>query len=225
MQQQGFWLDGRRVTVYGAPAPRILFLQPVDEHDGALPDSEAAAMEGCPLPFALAAFSVEDWNRELSPWEAPPVFGKVPFGGGAEDTLRFVERLLPVLLARLALGDDVPVFLGGYSLAGLFALWAATRTEVFSGVAAASPSVWFPGWLDYVEAHPIRADTIYLSLGDREERTKNPTMATVGQRIRALHGLLQAEHTVTLEWNRGNHFQDSEKRTARAFLWLAQSMR
>ena len=113
MQQQGFWLDGRRVTVYGAPAPRILFLQPVDEHDGALPDSEAAAMEDCPLPFALAAFSVEDRNRELSPWEAPPVFGKVPFGGGPEDTLRFVERLLPVLRARLAPGDDVPVCLGG----------------------------------------------------------------------------------------------------------------
>ena len=56
---------------------------------------------------------MEDWNRELSPWEAPPVFGKVPFGGGAEDTLRFVERLLPVLRARLAPGGDVPVCLGG----------------------------------------------------------------------------------------------------------------
>ena len=56
---------------------------------------------------------MEDWNRELSPWEAPPVFGKVPFGGGPEDTLRFVERLLPVLRARLAPCDDVPVCLGG----------------------------------------------------------------------------------------------------------------
>ena len=225
MRKQVFELDGRAVTLYTDDSPQILFLQPVDEHDTKLLDAEIEAMRNCALPFALAAFAVKDWNRELSPWEAPPVFGKVPFGGGAEDTLRFVERLLPVLRARLALGDDVPVCLGGYSLAGLFALWAATRTETFSGVAAASPSVWFPGWLDYVQAHPIRADTIYLSLGDREERTKNPVMATVGQCIRALHGLLQAEHTVTLEWNRGNHFQDSEKRTARAFLWLAQSMR
>ena len=47
-------------------------------------------------------------------------------------------------------------------------------------------------------------------------------MATVGERIRELHELMQAEHTVTLEWNPGNHFQDSEKRTAKAFLWLAR---
>ena len=209
--------------LYSAPAPQMLFLQPVDEHDAELLDSECDAMRECALPFALAAFEVKDWNRDLSPWEAPPVFGKVPFGDGAAETLRFVtDRLLPELRARLSLPKDGKLCIGGYSLAGLFALWAATQTDAFSGVAAASPSVWFPGWLDYVKAHPIRAEKVYLSLGDREERTKNPVMATVGDRIRELYALLQADHTVTLEWNPGNHFQDSEKRTAKAFLWLAR---
>lgn len=218
-----FQLDGISVTVYSTPAPQILFLQPVDEHDAELLDSEIDAMRDCALPFALAAFEVKDWNRDLSPWEAPPVFGKVPFGGGAEDTLRFViDRLLPELRDRLALPEDGKLCIGGYSLAGLFALWTATQTDAFSGVAAASPSVWFPGFTDYVKAHPILAEKVYLSLGDREERTKNPTMATVGDCIRELYALLQAERTVTLEWNPGNHFQDSEKRTARAFLWLAR---
>lgn len=223
MHKQSFQLDGLSVTVYSAPAPQILFLQPVDEHDAELLDSELEALRDCALPFALATFEVKDWNRDLSPWEAPPVFGKVPFGGGAEDTLRFVmDRLLPELRARLSLPEDVKLCIGGYSLAGLFALWAATRTDAFPSVAAASPSVWFPGWIDYVRANPIHAGKVYLSLGDREERTKNPVMATVGDRIRELYDLLQKDHTVTLEWNPGNHFQDSEKRTAKAFLWLAR---
>ena len=223
MEKQSFELDGISVTVYSAAGPQILFLQPVDEHDAELLDSEMNAMRDCALPFALAAFQVKDWNRDLSPWGAPPVFGKVPFGGGAEETFCFVmARLLPELRVRLSLPEDGKLCIGGYSLAGLFALWAATKTDAFSGVAAASPSVWFPDWLDYVKAHPIRAEKVYLSLGDREERAKNPVMATVGDRVRELYALLQAEHTVTLEWNPGNHFQDSEKRTAKAFLWLAR---
>ena len=214
--------DGRRVWLYSEERPEILFLQPVDAHDARQLDRQAEAMQGCKLPFALAAFEVKDWNRELSPWQAPPVFGKNPFGGGAEETLTFVaDRLLPELRSRLALGESTPLVLGGYSLAGLFALWAATRTARFSGAAAASPSVWFPGWLDYARTHPILAQKVYLSLGDREERAKNPVMAAVGACIREQYALLQAEHAVTLEWNPGGHFQDSELRTARAFCWIA----
>lgn len=221
MREQVFELDGRAVTLYAIDAPQILFIQPVDDHDTALLDAEIEAMRDCALPFALAAFAVKDWNRELSPWEAPPVFGKVPFGGMAEETLSFVlDRLLPELRTRL--GADTKLCIGGYSLAGLFALWAATRTDVFSGIAAASPSVWFPGWMDYVKEYPIQAKAVYLSLGDKEERAKNPVMATVGDCIREQYTLLQPKHTAALEWNPGNHFQASEKRTANAFCWVAE---
>ena len=223
MRKQRFELDGRTVTLYTDDSPQILFLQPVDEHDTELLDAEIQAMRDCALPFALATFEVKDWNRDLSPWEAPPVFGKVPFGGMAEETLFFVlDRLLPELRAQL--GADMKLCLGGYSLAGLFALWAAIRTDVFSGVAAASPSVWFPGWMEYVKKNPIQAKAVYLSLGDREERAKNPLMATVGDCIREQYALLQANHIVTLERNPGNHFQNSEKRTARAFCWIAATV-
>ena len=223
MRKQCFELDGHAVTLYTDDAPQILFLQPVDEHDMELLDGEIEAMRDCALPFALATFEVRDWNRELSPWEAPPVFGKVPFGGMAEETFSFIlDSLLPEL--RTWLAADMKLCIGGYSLAGLFALWAATRTDAFSGVAAASPSVWFPGWIDYVKANPIQTKAVYLSLGDREERAKNPLMATVGDCIREQYALLQADHSVTLEWNPGNHFQNSEKRTARAFCWIAATV-
>lgn len=222
MNRQDFTLDGRAVRLYAGETPELLFLQPVDAHGEELLERQLAAMGGCTRPFALAAFEVKDWNRELSPWEAPPVFGKVPFGGGAAETLRFIlERLLPALTSRLSLREEVPLCIGGYSLAGLFALWASTQTPLFFGVAAASPSVWFPGWLEHVKARPLRAKCVYLSLGDREERAKNSLMASVGDRIREQEALLRGEHTVTLEWNPGNHFQDSELRTARAFCWLA----
>ena len=218
MDLNRFELDGRGVLLYASDAPQILFLQPIDPHDLEYLERQLASMQGCALPFALAAFEIADWNRELSPWTAPPVFGREPFGGGAEETLGFLtDRLLPELFSRLSLPEGVPLCLGGYSLAGLFALWAATRTDRFCDISAASPSVWFPGWLDYCRENPIHAKNVYLSLGDREERTKNPVMARVGDCIREMEALLRSDHAVTLEWNPGGHFQDPAGRTAKAF--------
>ena len=114
--------------------------------------------------------------------------------------------------------------IGGYSLAGLFALWAAYQTDAFKGVAAASPSVWFPGFVEYMKENSIRADSVYLSLGDKEEKTRNPVMSTVGDRIRETYGLLkECGINTILEWNQGNHFKDADIRTARAFAWVLTS--
>ena len=67
----------------------------------------------------------------------------------------------------------------------------------------------------------MHADSVYLSLGDREERTRNPVMAQVGNAIRTCFDLLKDTGTdCTLEWNKGNHFQDSDYRTAKAFAWV-----
>ena len=62
-------------------------------------------------------------------------------------------------------------------MAGLFSLWAAYQTDAFAGVAAASPSIWFPDFLQYMKEHDIRTESVYLSLGDREEKTRNLVMA------------------------------------------------
>lgn len=98
------------------------------------------------------------------------------FGGGAAETL---EKIL-----ALCTDPGKTYYIGGYSLAGLFALWAAYQTDRFSGVAAASPSVWFPGFSAYMREHRMKTGTVYLSLGDREEKTRNPVMAQVGACIR-----------------------------------------
>ena len=111
---------------------------------------EVAAIAQSSQNFLFAAIPVESWNDELSLWEAPAVWGKESFGGNAADTLRFLtEQVIPSLKQQFDLPENVKIILGGYSLAGLFALWASTQTDLFYGIAAASPSVWFPGWQEF----------------------------------------------------------------------------
>lgn len=196
---------------YGNPASSNVLVQMVDDHDLAVIESEVRAIKAA--DFRLIALKVNDWNRDLSPWKAPAVFGSEDFGDGAMETLAAVLEETADAGKRYCIG--------GYSLAGLFALWAAHQTDRFEGVAAASPSVWFPGFVEYMSKNPIRARKVYLSLGDREARTRNPAMAAVGDCIREGYEILRAQGVrCTLEWNRGNHFKDPDLRTAAGFTWI-----
>ena len=220
-------IGDRPCRIYGTDCAEYLLLQMADEHELQHMDNEIAAIaQGSAHSFLFAAVLVKSWNDELSPWEAPAVWGKESFGGNAAGTLRFLtEQVIPTLKQQFALPENVRIILGGYSLAGLFALWASTQTALFSGVAAASPSVWFPGWMEFEQQHPIQAQRIYLSLGDKEEHTKNTVMATVGDNIRTLYSrLAERGADCTLEWNSGGHFKDTDLRTAKAFRWVMEDM-
>ena len=118
------------------------------------------------------------------------------------------------------------MLLGGYSLAGFFALWASYRTDAFAAVAAASPSLWFQGFMKYQRGRTPRVKALSLSLGDREEKARNEMMASCGNLMRQYHEQLSERMqpgTLVLEWNPGGHFDDNAKRTARAF-YLAEKM-
>lgn len=173
----------------------------------------------------FANFAVEHWNDELSPWSADAVFKNQPFAGGAESTIRFIkDAFIPELRVRYGLQPDVKIIIGGYSLAGLFALWASYVTDIFHAVAAVSPSVWFPDWIDFASQKQSQAKWVYLSLGDREEKTNNQAMARVGENIRRQKEIFDMQDTeCVLEWNEGNHFRDVEKRVVRGMLWAAEN--
>ena len=224
MTEQTMQIGNRPCRIYGEAHAEYLLLQMTGDHELQSIDHEVAAIAQSGRNFLFAAIPVENWNDALSPWEAPAVWGKQGFGSKAGDTLRFLtEQVVPTLKQQFNLPENVRIILGGYSLAGLFALWASTQTALFSGVAAASPSVWFPGWMEFEQQHPIQAQRIYLSLGDKEERTKNAVMAVVGDNIRALHSRLAERSTdCTLEWNSGGHFKDADLRTAKAFQWVME---
>lgn len=201
------------MNTYGSQNAKIFLIQMVDDHDLEGMESEVAEIRKLTnMDFCLLALKVQNWNSDLSPWPAPAVFGKEGFGDGAAHTLESV--------LRICTDHDKAYILGGYSLAGLFGLWAGYQTGVFRAVAAASPSVWFPGFVDYMRDHRMQAESVYLSLGDKEEKTRNPVMASVGERIREAQELLLGQGiSTTLEWNRGNHFKDADIRTAKAFAW------
>ena len=227
MTAQTMQIRNRPCRIYGEAHAEYLLLQMTGEHEQQSMDNEVYAIAQSDRNFLFAAIPVESWNDALSPWKSPAVWGKQAFGGNAADTLCFLtEQVIPTLKQRFALPENVRIILGGYSMAGLFALWASTQTNLFYGVAAASPSVWFPGWMEYEQQHPIQAQHIYLSLGDKEEHTKNTVMAAVGDNIRALHSQLTARGVdCTLEWNSGGHFKDADLRTAKAFQWAMEESR
>ena len=199
---------------YGNPDASAVLIQPVDDHDLAVIEHEAAEIrDRTDADFCLTAVKVGRWNADLSPWKAPAVFGSEDFGGSAAETLAEIRKLTA--------DPQKTYYIGGYSLAGLFALWAVYQTDAFRGAAAASPSVWFPDFTDYMKQHEIRCRNVYLSLGDREAKTRNAVMATVEDRIREADAMLNGQGVnCVLEWNPGNHFRDTDIRTAKAFAWL-----
>ena len=218
-----FETKGRRCVYRADEEPEMLLVEAIDARELEGLDAEISAIKkGCKNRFAYVALIVEDWNTELAPWTAAPVFGKVPFGDGARNTLEIIKNgVLPELLNSFSSLRGVNIIIGGYSLAGLFALWCGYESDLFYAVAAASPSVWYPEWMDFIGGRQPNAQRIYLSLGDAEAKTKNATMATVEQNIRAMSDLLKGMPGVenTLVFNPGGHFKDPALRTAQAFIW------
>ena len=132
MTAQTMQIRNRLCHIYGEAHAEYLLLQMTGEHELQSMESEATAIAQSAHHFLFAAIPVESWNDALSPWEAPAVWGKQGFGGKAADTLRFLtEQVIPSLKQQFNLPEDVKIILGGYSLAGLFALWASTQTKLF----------------------------------------------------------------------------------------------
>ena len=155
---------------------KFFIIQPVDSNDTEELERQITYIEdNLQTQFIHIAIRIEKWNAELTPWPAPPVFGKIPFGDGAHSTLLYiVDELLPTLKERYSIEfNKENTILGGYSLAGLFSLWAGYQQNIpLHGIVSASPSAWYTGWLDYAQTHQPQIEHAYLSLGDKEEKTK-----------------------------------------------------
>ncbi len=168
--------------------------------------------------LTLAAISGLNWNRDLSPWETPEIRNnRHGFGGADEYISELTGKILPVILSKLPCSPEFTA-VAGYSLAGLFALYAAYKTEVFSRIASVSGSLWFPGFTGFVQSHDFlkTPDCIYLSLGDAEAKTRDKNLAPVQKNTEFLAGFYQSHGiTTTFELNPGNHFNDPTGRTAK----------
>ena len=225
MKKNEITICGKKCILYLNENTEYILIQPVDENDISVLDNEVKHIEeNTDRNFSLVAFKIEDWNSELTPWEMSLLRGKGNFGDGAAGTLEFIKNdLIPSLSEYINVENkEIKYILGGYSLAGLFSLWSGYQTDIFEGIAAVSPSVWYKGWIEYVEAEKPLSEKIYLSLGDTEEKTKHQILSKIGENIRKQHEILEKLGNVktVLEWNEGNHFKNPDIRTAKGFLWV-----
>ncbi len=165
---------------------------------------------------------IENWDRNLSPWFAKGNNNRI-FAGEGSNTLNWLSNnLIPYIKQNYK--EHRELFLTGYSLSGLFALWALYETNIFDGIACCSGSLWFPMWEKYMFEKSLKRESIiYLSLGGKEEKTKNPTMTSVGDNTRQQLKLLKKDSltkAATLEMNPGGHFSDTANRVAKGINWL-----
>ena len=82
-------------------------------------------------------FEVRDWNSAFSPWEFE-LSKKQYFSGGGRNTLEWlINECIPHCEREYSLSGKRIIC--GYSLAGLFSLWAFYESQIFSGVIRTCP--------------------------------------------------------------------------------------
>lgn len=177
--------------------------------------------------YSLLAVSGFEWNRDLAPWKADAVFkGESDFEGGADQYLeRLTGEIIPSAAREHSL-EPCATYIAGYSMAGLFALYSLYKTDCFSGAASCSGSLWFPGFREFALDHEFMSQPskIYMSLGDREAKTKNKVMAAVEENTLAVADLYRSKGLdVKFEMNLGGHFNESALRTAKGIAYLLGS--
>ena len=218
MEKTAFAGGGKKATLYGSeqPAAPLIILNNYSD-DG---ESVVRAMQEIDAPdCSLLVVGNLNWNHDMTPWYCPPLSkNDEPCTGGAD---AYLDLLLTEILPKAKETiNGTPCFIGiaGYSLAGLFALYSAYRSDAFDRVASMSGSLWFPDFKEYALTHEIqkRPAKLYLSLGDREAHTRNSVLMTVQRNTEELvdhYKSLGLE--VTWELNPGNHFKDAALRSAK----------
>lgn len=200
-------------------SPLIVLNQYQDDTDDAIKEIKSITKR----PFNLLTVHGLDWNDDLTPWPMGPIGkGDVARKGMADIYLSRLEELLELVQKENGLS---PAWIGiaGYSLGGLFALYSGFKSNTFSRIASCSGSFWYEGFLPYCESHKLseKVDRIYLSLGDKESRSKNHILATVEDNTKKIFDIIKGRgRQTTLVMNQGGHFIDAAKRTAMGIAYL-----
>ena len=220
-------IEGKKIALFGSEntsSPLVILNTYGDEGQEVWNECQKL---NCP-PFCLAAISNLDWNNELSPWESPALYkNDGGFSGGADSYLSLLtDKIIPSVCDSMGAKPSY-LALAGYSLAGLFAIYAACKTDVFSRIVSASGSLWFPNFEEYVKSQDFikKPDCIYLSLGDTEAKVKNKILVTVQDKTESLFELYKSlEIPVIFELNKGNHFTEAALRTAKGIKWILEQL-
>lgn len=174
--------------------------------------------------FSFITVSELDWNRDMSPWDAPAVVkNDDPFTGGADEYLKLMlNEIMPKAEAELPETTKKRA-IAGYSMAGMFALYSLFKTDAFEMAASASGSLWFPGLTEFVLTHEtkLKPKKLYFSLGDVEHKVRNLYLRTVQENTEEIEKFFREKGVNTVfELNQGNHFANASERMAKGIAWL-----
>lgn len=203
--------------------------------------------------FILLSIKPKSWNDDFTPWAAPAIrAGEEAPQGRADRYLSCLTReIKPYMDAHYRTKPEAEhTALFGYSLGGLAAVYAIYKTDVFGAAASLSGSLWYDGFCEWMEREkPLRTDLrVYLSLGKKESRSKNPRMGRVAECTEGAREILKGqmqqggddgvgsdacaagcdsptngnEESICFVWNEGGHFHDIEGRFAKAIMWWAE---
>ncbi len=217
-----FEVEKYTLTIYGEDNEKALLILNEDHNEG--DEIWNLLPEDAKNQLTMACISGVNWEHDLSPWEAPALFKKAdPFTGGADE---YFEKLVSTMIPDIQNKTNhiyERVLIAGYSLAGLFATYAAIKANFFDGFVSASGSLWYPDFLSYVKEHPLpeKVKIAYFSIGDKESKTKNSVMRTVEENTREIEGIITAQGVKTkFDLNQGGHFKDDSKRLAKGIEWI-----
>jgi predicted alpha/beta superfamily hydrolase len=216
------FLDGKKIRVYhcGEQGAPTVYTPMFMEAGQAL--MQECGKAGC-RQFNLVTISGLHWGEELTPWAHEPVLSnKDHFGGKANEYTEFMtEKVIP--LVEEALGDaGSERILAGYSLAGLYAIYAPYVTDVFQRVVSASGSLWYPDFLEFALNHELIGKPLsaYLSLGDRESRSRNEYISKNQENTERIQQYFASLGIPSIfELNPGNHFNNATGRLAKGIVW------
>lgn len=176
-------------------------------------------------PFLFCELAVADWDSYLTPWPDSECFQGRSFAGKGKELL---EELESVVLTKLR--EKYPshgkVYVVGYSLAGLFAIWALGKSGLLDGAASCSGSLWYPGYDKYMTNVSFDRDVeVYLSLGKKEPKNKHFLMRQIGDMTQKQYELFldnEQVKRVDFVWHEGGHFADVENRILQGMRYLLQ---
>lgn len=168
-----------------------------------------------PRQSTVVALPVCDWNNSLTPWAAPRIYRESEdFGGNAAVTLDELLHAIPAIEQAERLTPSSRAICG-YSLAGLFALYAFVNSEEFSACACLSGSVWFSGWVDYLRALDFDATGrfAYFTVGNKERKSRNRMFRSVEDDMAVCADIVRA-HGGTAEFtvSAGDHLHHIPER-------------
>lgn len=225
-----FYIENKKVTLYCTNKDKdklpAIVLNCYDD------ESEKVFNECVKLKckdFVLTAISNSNSENEITSYSASELYKSGDYFDKADEYIKKLEsKIIPIIKDHLAneLKMQISYFgIAGYSLGGLFAVYSVYKTALFTRIASASGSLWYPKIKEFIKENKTasKIEKIYFSLGNKESKTKNKIFMSVKTNTKEIERFYRENGVTTIyEENEGNHFQDAELRMAKGIKWILE---